>query len=140
MKRIVVGVDGSAESEKALRLAAELARPLGAELLVTYVIPPTVPPAETYILVMADIEAAGLRHGESVVARCEKALEGRGVALRTQIRSGDPASALAELAEQEQADLVVVGSRGLGAVKRMLLGSTSNRLVHVSQRPVLVVP
>jgi nucleotide-binding universal stress UspA family protein len=61
------------------------------------------------------------------------------IAAQGEVETGGPAETLADRADRMDADLVVVGSRGLGAVKRAFLGSTSNRLVHICKRPVLVV-
>ena len=52
---------------------------------------------------------------------------------------GTAAEALSEFADTNAYDLVVVGSKGRGAVARMLVGSTTDRLVHISHKPVLVV-
>jgi nucleotide-binding universal stress UspA family protein len=54
------------------------------------------------------------------------------------IESGAPAETICAQAEERNADLVVVGSRGMGAVGRWLLGSVSDRVVHLSKRPVVV--
>ena len=61
-----------------------------------------------------------------------------GVQADTLVLSGSPAESLAEAALSGEVDLVVVGSRGRGAVARVLLGSVSDRLVHISHKPVLV--
>jgi nucleotide-binding universal stress UspA family protein len=59
--------------------------------------------------------------------------------LRRVCLNGTPAERLTDLAEAEGVDLIVVGSKGRGAVSRMLIGSTSDRLIHISKKPVLVV-
>jgi nucleotide-binding universal stress UspA family protein len=61
------------------------------------------------------------------------------VQAETSVLSGSPAETLAEAAAAPDVDLVVLGSRGRGAVARVLLGSVSDRLIHISPKPVLVV-
>lgn len=61
------------------------------------------------------------------------------LAVETVVEAGAPAARLAELASRLEADLVVVGHRGRGAMKRLLLGSVADRLVQISPRPVTVV-
>jgi nucleotide-binding universal stress UspA family protein len=75
--------------------------------------------------------------GESLLAETAKELGQPG--LRRVCLSGTAAECITELAAAEGADLIVVGSKGRGAVARMLVGSTTDRLIHISTRPVLVV-
>jgi nucleotide-binding universal stress UspA family protein len=111
LSTVGVGYDGSPEAREALRLAGRVARAAGAELTVVSVAP--VPVAEH--------EAAALAAGATF-----EAVAGRPAAELTR-RSAD-------------LDLLVVGSRGHGPVRRLLLGSTSTRLVRDARCPVLVVP
>jgi nucleotide-binding universal stress UspA family protein len=148
---IVCGVDGSSDSHRALGVAAQFARRLSAKLIVAnvvaYVPDPVVPtnayqpmarwagygPPMTESRTDADMEAseALLEH---IVA--EAGVEG--AELRTML--GIPAERLAELADDEGADLIVVGSRGRGSLKAAFLGSVSNSLIGIARCPVLVVP
>jgi nucleotide-binding universal stress UspA family protein len=148
---IVCGVDGSPDSKLALGVAAQFARGLGVKLIVVnvvdYVADPVVPafayapmapltefgPPMTERRTDADMEAseALLEH---IVA--EAGVEG--AELRTML--GIPAERLAELADDEGADLIVVGSRGRGAFKAAFLGSVSNSLIGIARCSVLVVP
>jgi nucleotide-binding universal stress UspA family protein len=117
---IVCGIDGSDGSLAAARRAGELAQRLDARLVLATVIQ-TVgdePPAA----LVEDIRAGA-----------------RGVRVYFQTMSGVPADALLELARRREAGLLVVGSRGRGAVKAALLGSVSGTLVQDADRPVMVV-
>ncbi|MBF5045736.1 MULTISPECIES: universal stress protein [Myxococcaceae] len=139
MKRILVCVDGSEASGRALELAVKLARLEGAQVAVTHVAPPAVHPLEGDV--GAVVEPAP-ELPESVLA--QRAAE-RAKALGApdavwSVLSGEaPAEALARAAEAQDCDLVAVGSRGQGALARALLGSTSSQLVKLCRRPVLVV-
>ncbi|HVU76591.1 MAG TPA: universal stress protein [Gaiellaceae bacterium] len=136
---IVCGVDGSDESRDALRVAAQLSGQLGVPLVVAHVTqaeaaapavgahPVTPPPARRE-------PQAGQVLLEQVAAE---------VGLYdADLRSlhGLPAERLAELADEETAAFVVVGSRGRGAFKAAFLGSVSRDLIGVASCPVLVVP
>ncbi|MBP1449654.1 MAG: universal stress protein, partial [Thermoproteus sp.] len=65
--------------------------------------------------------------------------EAQGVAAETALLEGDPASSIIEYSERVGADLIVTGSRGLSAIKRIFLGSVSTGIVTHAKRPVLVV-
>lgn len=137
MQRVVVGVDGSPTSRAALRLAAEIAERFGATLRVVETWEFT--PMAALTGDETDLDelqrAAQLRLdrlvreelGEEAAARTER------VAL-----AESPAPAL--LREGEHADLLVVGSRGLGGFKGLLVGSVSQQVTTHATCPVLVVP
>lgn len=140
-RSVVCGVDGSADSHAAVRVAAGLARRLGHRLVLVNVAQATLVPAGLGApagrLVGATVEAelaAGERLVESVVLD-----EGLGWA-EERVVWGFPADRIADVAEEEDAELVVVGSRGRGAFKAALLGSVSTELIGLARCPVLVVP
>lgn len=139
MKRILVGVDGSEPATKAAQMATEIAMRFGAKLTLAYVVPRLVLPPDAYGMTTADIEAEHRAYAEKLLAHAESQLAESGVQADTLVLSGAPAECLAEAAQASDVDLVVAGSRGRGAVARMLLGSVTDRLVHISPKPVLVV-
>jgi nucleotide-binding universal stress UspA family protein len=133
---ILVGVDGSEPSLTAARMAARLAEATHSRLVLVYVVPPLVAASEllTY--------PAGLfqkleDEGRAQLSHVAEAL-GQANAERVVIQ-GLPAEMLVRIAEERHAEMIVVGSRGRGAVARMLLGSVADRVVHTAGRPVLVV-
>ena len=140
-ERIVVGIDGSALSKAALRWAlAEAARRAADVDVVHAWNPPTIaftPYAATAVPVVGaeDVEAAAARAMAQTMA--EVADAAAGIDVTTAIERGNPAEVLAEKAKG--AVLVVVGSHGHGGFAGMLLGSTSNQLLHHSPAPVVVV-
>ncbi|HEX7488717.1 MAG TPA: universal stress protein [Anaeromyxobacteraceae bacterium] len=139
MKRVLVGVDGSEPSMKAAQLAAEIAIRFGARVTLAYVVPRLLLPPDAYGLTVADVEQEHRVFGEKLLAHALTRLGESGVQVDTVVLCGPPAEGLAESAQTIDADLVVVGSRGRGAVARMLLGSVTDRLVHICPKPVLVV-
>jgi nucleotide-binding universal stress UspA family protein len=138
MKRIFVGVDGSDPSLGAARLAAQIAIRFGARLTLAYVVPNLLLPPDAYGLNVDDVEQGNREFAQKVLADALAHLSETGVQADTVVLTGAPAESLAEAALSGGADLVVVGSRGRGAVARVLLGSVSDRLVHISAKPVLV--
>jgi len=116
-ERILVGTDGSATASKAVDRAVELAQATGAGLTV----------------VSVGARAAGIVERE--VARHA----GSAVSITTETRSGDPASVLADIAEHEGYDLLVVGNKGMTGAARFLLGSVPNKISHHARSSLLIV-
>lgn len=138
---IVCGVDDSHGARAALRVAAGLAGKLGARLVVAHVVQPPVPApgfgATAHQLPGIPVDLL-LTGGEALVARILQE-ERLGDATR-RVGLGFPADKLADVADDEAAELIVVGSRGRGAFKATFLGSVSNDLIGVARCPVLIVP
>jgi nucleotide-binding universal stress UspA family protein len=138
---IVCGVDGSRDARVALRFAAQLSRRLGLRLVVAHVVQPPIPTpglgptARQLDGVPLD---ALLAAGHALVERVLEE-EQLGEAER-RVMLGFPADRLADIADDEAAELIVVGSRGRGAFKAAFLGSVSTDVVGVARCPVLVVP
>ncbi len=132
LRTIGVGFDGSPESRAALELAHQIAEAVGARLRVICVVVPPDPggPAQDWA------EHAHRRRAEAE-ARLEAALADLGEIAAGALPVGDPAHELADAAHD--LDLLVTGSRGYGPVRRLMLGSTSTRLVHEAPCPVLVL-
>jgi nucleotide-binding universal stress UspA family protein len=145
-KAIVCGVDGSSDSEAALIVAAGLANRLDARLVLANVVE-FVPSPYAAVSAMArpavgapldDMVSEQLRAGELLLG--EMAERASVQSAETRVVSGFAAERLADLADEEQAELIVVGSRGRGAFKAAFLGSVSTSLIGVARCPVLVVP
>ena len=136
LRTIGVGFDGSPESRSALALAHEIAKAVGASLRVIDVIAPS-DRGGPYPSEHADwVERAHIRRQEAE-DRMAAALAELGEIATGALLCGDPAGELAEAATE--LDLLVTGSRGYGPVRRLMLGSTSTRLVHEAPCPVLVL-
>jgi nucleotide-binding universal stress UspA family protein len=133
------GFDGSPESHRALAWAAELARTASARLRVLSVHERTVPAtiAVGGALPVASINAVLRRQLEDELAQAVSALDADLDVTET-LLEGDPQAQLAH--ESGQLDLLVVGSRGFGPLRAVLLGSVSNGLVRSVESPLVVVP
>jgi nucleotide-binding universal stress UspA family protein len=134
---IVVGTDGSDNAQRALALAASLAGACGAEVVAVHCLGLLFHPTTD------DVEPSQ-PHRDEIRELLDGAwtapLRDAGVTHRTELRDGSPVTVLLAVADDADADLVVVGSRGVGGFSGLLLGSTSTQLVQHSPRPVLIVP
>lgn len=134
-QRILVGHDGSGHAARALRFAMGLAVGCDATLTVVYATGPDV------ALAAEDVERyigpAAVR--ETVEGWCEP-LRDAGMPYDIEILDGDARTALLHAADDRNADLIVVGSRGHGPVAKLLLGSVTTSIVQHSEIPVMVVP
>ena len=143
MKRILVGVDGSPESLEAVKWTADLAGAVGAEVIVASVygmFPSMVMPGAGYYITDEALATWRKQLQEDLDGDWSKALREAGVRVVTKVEEGHAADVLLGLAEANQVDLIVVGSRGHGAVAEMLLGSVSHNLVLRAPCPVVVLP
>lgn len=139
MRRILIGLDGSEVSLKALRVGGGIARVSGATLLLAHVVQPARHAEEPADLTPLDRLRQEHRFGEQVLRDALAATPGlQEIPCMLLVLRGEPSSALVQAAIEHSADLVVVGTRGLGGV-RGLLGSVSRRVVSRSAGPVLVV-
>lgn len=137
---IVVGTDGSTTAEKAVTHAAQLAAMSGAHLHIAMVAP-RIP-----VLVAPDMVVASSEWNEATEQSTRLALEasaaiaeGAGAEATTHALGGDPADALLSLCEEVDADLLVIGNRGMQGARRFLLGSVSSRCAHHADCSVLIV-
>lgn len=136
VRRILLATDLSPASEGATRQAIDLARDLGAALLIVSVIDPElrgVPGGR--IERMDQRRAAREQAAQAVVVRGRQA----GIAVNFLVWEGEPGPAIVEAAASEEVDLVVVGSHGRGRVGRFMLGSVSDHVIRNATAPVLVV-
>jgi nucleotide-binding universal stress UspA family protein len=141
--RIVVGTDGSETARQAVREATELAKQTGATLDVVSAFDP-VPSSrlrEERLEAPSDIEYAVNPQEDvnAILSEAEREVGDAGVKVRTFARQGEPADAILDVAEEENADLIVVGNKGMTGAKRFLLGSVPNKVSHHAPCSVLIV-
>jgi nucleotide-binding universal stress UspA family protein len=141
--RIVVGTDGSETAQEAVRQAIDLAKRVGASLDVVSAYEP-VPPSrlrEERQQVPQDLEhtVTPREDVDATLAEAAKEIEQSGVEAKTFARQGDPADAIIDVAEEEGADLIIVGNKGMTGAKRFLLGSVPNKVSHHAPCSVLIV-
>lgn len=135
-ERILVPTDGSEGAETAVKHAIEIANRFDAEILTVYAVDPSaVPPDVAGTGMIESLEREGERAVESIIEQVETA----GVAARGEVVDGPPSSAILGYIEDNDVDLVVMGTHGRTGLDRVLLGSVTERLVRTSTVPILTV-
>jgi len=141
---IVVGTDGSGTANTAVRCAIDLARDFGARLHIVSAYEPVSQQRlrNERVEVPKDLQWM-INPREDVLAVLEQALQDARTAgvdpVETFARLGDAADAILDVAEEQRADLIVVGNRGMTGAKRFLLGSVPNKISHHAPCSVLIV-
>lgn len=158
LRRVLLAVDGSPLSQRAVNYLAQFPLPAGAEVRVTHVLPPLPPPdftqlarpigpellpplvtqreAEAIAARQAEVEE---REGQALLAQAIETLKAHQMEAAPVLARGDAATEIIEHVKSHEIDLVVAGSRGLGAVRGWWLGSVSRKLVHYAGCSVMIV-
>jgi nucleotide-binding universal stress UspA family protein len=142
-ERIVVGTDGSDTAAEAVRQAIELAKATGARLDIVSAFQPV--PQQRLREEQAELpgdvaHAVGPTEDVDVTLEDAAGLARReGLEVQTYAREGDPADAILDVAEEQKADLIVVGNKGMTGAKRFLLGSVPNKVSHHAPCGVYIV-
>jgi nucleotide-binding universal stress UspA family protein len=135
--RILVGVDGSDPSTRAVEVAAELAARVDSEVLVVHVLRVVYSGASVWTPEMSGAQA------KEVVEEAVQTIQKRGVTVRGEVLEAPErqvAKEVLNVAEAEGARLIVIGTTGRSRLESFVLGSTAYRIVHLADRPVLIVP
>jgi nucleotide-binding universal stress UspA family protein len=139
-KRILLATDSSEEAELATRVAVELANSSGSELHLVYVKPlPVTPPYPEVLDWREDLERAEREALGLLDEQVKKVEDAGGTVAGAHLREELPAEEIVTLAEELGADLIVMGRRDRGRIRRALAGSASNWVVRHARCPVLVV-
>jgi len=137
IRKIVVGADGSEGSQRAIEWAGGRALELDAEVLAVLVLRPF----GEFVMEVPPLPG-------QVVSRMRDALErswcaplrDEGAKYRSLVIEDDPANGLLTIAEQERADMLVLGAQGRGGLLHRALGSVTYKVAHLAQCPVVIVP
>jgi nucleotide-binding universal stress UspA family protein len=136
IKKILVPMDGSKNSFRGLDYAIYLARQCGSIITGITVIPYY---PQALLLTPIDYERELTRIAKEFMAKAKKRSAQNGIVFNEKITNGHAVDKILDFAREKKFDLIVISARGLGAVKGIFLGSTSNGVVHKSKMPVLVV-
>ncbi len=140
---IVVGTDGSETAGKAVQEAVELAKQLGAKIALVSAYEPVSNQRlrEEARQVPSDLEwmVNPREDVESTLKEAAGSIESAGVEVATYAREGDPADAILDVAEEQGADLIVVGNKGMTGARRFLLGSVPNKVSHHAPCSVMII-
>ena len=140
LSKILVPVDGSENSFRALEQAIFLATKIQeAQITVLYIIE-ALPSLYIYSpkimeKLRADYESESLK----ILERCKEMANKSGVNINTVLLEGDPASKIIGYSDREKFDHIIIGSRGMGKFKEMIIGSVSNKVLHHAKSSVMLV-
>ena len=136
-KNILLAYDGSDHSQRAARIAGDLARQqTNAKLWLVCAVDPV--PPEVGISHMNQLIAERTQAGEALLNQARE-LVGEGIPVHNELLFGSPAESIMEIAEVRDCDLIIMGTRGLGGLRGLLLGSQIQKVISLSKCPVLAV-
>lgn len=140
IRTILVPLDGSDNSFRALKMAMLLARKLGAKISAIYSVS-IFPSIETQAVDPIKCQVEERKYADRVLSKAESMSKESNVRLDKAIEYGTPGYAIVKFIKNKnnKIDIVVIGSRGRSAVKEVFLGSVSNYVLHKSPVPVMVV-
>ena len=148
--KFLIPIDGSQASEHALAKALTFALPLQAEVVLLTVVEPLsnyVPevmmPTGDWVgwrgLPDVELERKILNAGQTLLQKAQDTCHASGLESSTRLEIGQPRDVICMVAKEENPDMLILGSRGLGSVERLMLGSVSDYVLHHCASPVLVV-
>ena len=135
-RRILVGYDGSSQADKAVETAFALAESTDAEVLILSVARPPEPATIVEVDAMLDDAREHFETNFKNIAKKAEALE---IDLETAIVVGHPVQQIVHRAETGRFDLIILGRRGISRFEKMIVGSTSEKVLRYAHCPVLVV-
>lgn len=137
--KILVPVDGSDISYRALDSALFLSERLASKITAIHVIEkvPTV-----YIQsqkVLDELLETHKNESQKILDECSSIATKKGIAINTTLLEGNPASTILEFSQMEKYEVIIIGSRGMGHFKELILGSVSSKILHHSSCAVLLI-
>ena len=137
--KILVPVDGSDISYRALDSALFLSERLGSKITAIHVIEkvPTVYIQSQKLL--DEILETHKNESQKILDECSSIATKKGIAINTTLLEGNPASTILEFSQTEKYEVIIIGSRGMGHFKELILGSVSSKVIHHSLCPVLLI-
>ncbi len=140
MKKILVPVDGSENSMKALEKACEVGVLQDSEILILAVV--NSQRDNPYIVdqdYTSELSKQNITRGEEILKEAKKKFDKYKGKVETRLRNGEIADTIIDIAEDEGYDLIIMGRRGMNISSRSLLGSVSNKVLNYANTSVLVV-
>jgi len=135
-RKVMVGYDGSKPADKAVEIAFSLAQSTDCKVLLFAVARPPEPATRVELDAMLD---DAREHFQESFDRFSKCAQEQGVNLETAIAVGHPIQQIVHRAEADHVDLIILGRRGMSRFEKMLVGSTSEKVLRYAHCPVMVV-
>lgn len=136
---VLVPVDGSDNSYRALDAALLLSEKLGSSITVVNVmeqVPITHIESEK---LLSELLEAYKKENQEILSKCSNIASEKELSIKTLLLQGNPASVILDYSKKEKFDLVIMGSRGMGKFKQLILGSVSSKIVHHSPCAILLI-
>lgn len=137
LKKIVVGYDGSESSRNAVEWAVGLTSKLKNDIVVVSVV--KLPEFSSSIDEIDEAYADGEKQYRSLLEKIVEYGKKQGVSIETEILRGHPAESIVRYAFDCKADLIVMGTRGMGGFKNLIIGSVAQKVVWYAKVPVLII-
>lgn len=137
--KILVPVDGSDNSYKALEAALILSEKLGSNISVVNVmeqVPITHIESEK---LLSELLEAHKKENQEILSKCSEIAHQKGITIKSVLLQGNPAPVILDYSKKENFDLVIMGSRGMGKFKELILGSVSSKIVHHSPCAIMII-
>ena len=135
--KILVPIDGSPNSNKGLQYAIDIAKKHDASITLIHVVERPVYAYYHPIVIPEDVFTHLKEEGGELLSTRKEEVAKMGLKVDTLLVVGEPSEQILKAAEDH--DLIVIGSRGLGTAKSLLLGSISSKIAHHARKPVLIV-
>jgi universal stress protein A len=141
VRLIVCPTDFSPPACGCVRTASELAAHFGAELLLVNIVPvlPSLPPDPNYVFKIPEYERYLHADAEAQLKKAREGLVANNVKVRTMVGHGSPADEIVLIAKKENAELIVISTRGSTGLERWVFGSVAEKVVRMAECPVLTV-
>ncbi len=137
-ERILLAVDGSAHALRAARVAGDLARAMNSKIVRIVVAYEGIPAYLGEPNLQFAIESR-LKDAQEILQKAEETVGKTPAEIHTELIEGSPAEAIIEVARTRDSHVIVIGSRGMGTLTGLVLGSTSQKVVSHAPCPVLIV-
>jgi nucleotide-binding universal stress UspA family protein len=137
--KILVPADGSDNSYRALEAALVFSEKLGSSISVVNVmeqVPITHIESEK---LLSELLEAYKKENQEILSKCSDIAHQKGITIKTVLLQGNPAPVILDYIKKENFDLVIMGSRGMGKFKELILGSVSSKIMHHSPCAVMII-
>ena len=143
MPKILIPFDGSASSVRALRYVASPAAAMKPSEFLLLNVQHPVPMADLLLdgrpSQMYRLEAPMRQAGEKMLSTAGEVLDKANIAYKSRVEFGEPAQTIVDIAGTHHCELIVMGTRGMGRIKSLLLGSVATKVLHLARIPVLLI-
>jgi nucleotide-binding universal stress UspA family protein len=134
--KILVCCDGSKHSDKAIKLSCDIAKKYDSDLTIIYVVDKTI---KSDVFAGSEYTKILRKYAQDTILRAQRLAKSQGIEPNVIIKEGNVSEQIIQYSKKSRTELVVVGSKGLGAVLRFMLGSVSTKIANHSLCSVLIV-